>query len=627
MSDVYDSGKKWHQNSKLGAFLDLSKLRKKLTKHNLHNLYKDFPTDGEPGPADQRNPGGQGNDRQVPRVGARNVNFGRNIDPEKLPEFGKDLLDPDPRVISEKLLRREKFMPVEGLNLLIASWLQFMVHDWFFHRNDQGKQIEVPLDPRDPFPEKEMKIPRTEPSPEQEIPGVTAYQNDHPHWWDATTIYGKDAERLALLRSGVDGKLKMESDRRLMKDEKNGTDLTGFNTNYWIGLSMCHTLMTMEHNWICDSLKAEYPEMKDEQLFQKARLINTMIITKIQTVEWTPAILNHPALDVAMKANWHGMRSELDLMIDDYFGVENQVMNKAVRTLVVGMGKGLKGLDNLMGDSSGTIRNLNYVLNGITGNPRDYFNSYHTLTEEFVAAYRMHSLMPDSIEFRKVADHSLIKEYPTEDTAQAKVRDLNGSLSLEDMFYSFGTAHPGRLRLRNFPGFLMNFVGDDGKRIDLSTIDILRDRERQIPRYNEFRRQIGMEPAISFAQLLGLDEPDSESYSLEDRRADGLLLNEVYEGDIEKVDLMIGCLAEYPWPDGYGFGETAFQVFLLMASRRLLCDRFYTDDFRPEIYTQWGYDYVKSATLKSILIKFCPELKSALEGVENVFFPWNQSKV
>jgi len=51
------------------------------------------------------------------------------------------------------------------------------------------------------------------------------------------------------------------------------------------------------------------------------------------------------------------------------------------------------------------------------------------------------------------------------------------------------------------------------------------------------------------------------------------LLKELYEGDIEKVDLLIGCLAEEPRPDGYGFGETAFNIFVLMASRRLQTDR------------------------------------------------------
>jgi hypothetical protein len=44
-------------------------------------------------------------------------------------------------------------------------------------------------------------------------------------------------------------------------------------------------------------------------------------------------------------------------------------------------------------------------------------------------------------------------------------------------------------------------------------------------------------------------------------------LKEIYEGDVEKVDLAIGMLAE-PFAKGFGFGDTAFRAFILMASRR-----------------------------------------------------------
>ena len=100
--------------------------------------------------------------------------------------------------------------------------------------------------------------------------------------------------------------------------------------------------------------------------------------------------------------------------------------------------------------------------------------------------------------------------------------------------------------------------------IDLATIDILRDRERGMPRYNEFRRLTRLPPVESFEKLTP-------------NRKHSELLKEVYEGDIEKVDLLIGCLAEEPRPDGYGFGETAFNIFVLMASRRLETDRSVED--------------------------------------------------
>ena len=55
---------------------------------------------------------------------------------------------------------------------------------------------------------------------------------------------------------------------------------------------------------------------------------------------------------------------------------------------------------------------------------------------------------------------------------------------------------------------------------------------------------------------------------------------------------MTGLYCE-PLPKGFGFSETAFRVFVLMASRRLKSDRFFTDDYRPEIYTEFGLDYIE----------------------------------
>ena len=59
---------------------------------------------------------------------------------------------------------------------------------------------------------------------------------------------------------------------------------------------------------------------------------------------------------------------------------------------------------------------------------------------------------------------------------------------------------------------------------------------------------------------------------------------------------MTGLYAE-PLPAGFGFSETAFRIFVLMASRRLKSDRFFTDDYRPEIYTEFGLDYVKKNSM------------------------------
>ena len=90
-------------------------------------------------------------------------------------------------------------------------------------------------------------------------------------------------------------------------------------------------------------------------------------------------------------------------------------------------------------------------------------------------------------------------------------------------------------------------------------------------------------------------------------------LRRVYGNDIEKVDLMTGLYAE-PLPEGFGFSDTAFRIFVLMASRRLKSDRFFTDDFSPAIYTEFGIDYIRNTTMLSILARHFPDLEAGARG-------------
>jgi hypothetical protein len=100
-------------------------------------------------------------------------------------------------------------------------------------------------------------------------------------------------------------------------------------------------------------------------------------------------------------------------------------------------------------------------------------------------------------------------------------------------------------------------------------------------------------------------------------------LNSHYNGQLEKVDLMTGLFAE-PLPPGFGFSESAFRIFVLMASRRLKSDRFFTDDYRAEIYTEFGLEYLKNNSMLSVLRRHYPQVAPALDGVENAFHPWKK---
>jgi len=94
-------------------------------------------------------------------------------------------------------------------------------------------------------------------------------------------------------------------------------------------------------------------------------------------------------------------------------------------------------------------------------------------------------------------------------------------------------------------------------------------------------------------------------------------------GDVERVDLMVGLYAE-PKPEGFGFSDTAFRVFILIASRRIKSDRFLTDDFKLGVYTQTTLDWIADNNFGDVVVRHFPELAPALRGKKNAFWGlWN----
>jgi hypothetical protein len=514
-------------------------------------------------------------DPDMGRVGSR---FGRNAPPEAsarepMPSF----MQPSPRDVSVHLLTRDSFKPAETLNVLAGCWIQFQNHDWFGHgENDPNRHIEVPLDEGDDWPEKPMQVRATS-GDRADMDGGSApptYINTVTHWWDGSQIYGSDEERNRKLRTGEGGKLRVE-DGRLPNEERpelDGVDLTGFSDNYWIGLSLLHTLFVKEHNAICDYLKGSYPTWDDERLFLTARLVNSALLAKIHTVEWTPGILANPVLERAMNANWYGV---LPRWVRQKFG--------HVGTEMIG---------------------------GVVGSDQAHHAAPYSITEEFISVYRLHPLLPDDYEIRDHRNGQLIETSDFEPIQGHGTRPSIDKWGMSNLLYSFGTANPGAITLHNHPRALQNHVRLTGERVDIGTIDILRDRERGVARYNDFREKLRKPRVERFEDLT-----DNEEWAKE--------IRDLYDGDIDRVDLQVGLLAE-PLPPGFGFSDTAFRIFILMASRRLRSDRFFTNDYSPEVYTAEGLDWVENNTMSDVLLRHHPELAPALEGVENAFAPWRK---
>lgn len=244
------------------------------------------------------------NDLDDPMMGSMGSRFGRNMPPQlAYPEEPARLLEPNPRLISRRLLTRERFQPATTLNLLAAAWIQFEVHDWLSHRTPTSDPWVIPLEQTDPWPQHPMTIQRTTPDPSPDPASSPAFVNQDTHWWDASQIYGDQPGFANALHSGQVGKLRIDELGLPPIDTEQYLDLTGVAGNFWVGLALVHSLFMREHNAICEQLAAEYPDMSDQELYDKARLVNTALMAKIHTLDWTPAIIAHPTTVRAMHAN------------------------------------------------------------------------------------------------------------------------------------------------------------------------------------------------------------------------------------------------------------------------------------------------------------------------------------
>jgi hypothetical protein len=513
------------------------------------------------------------NDLDDPLMGSLGSRFGRNV-PLEYTVREKDPLEPNPRLVSRELLTRNEFQPATTLNLLAGAWIQFEVHDWFSHgKNEAENPWVVALEDDDPWPEHPMKIARTRRDPSANSDGPPTFVTDDTHWWDGSQIYGRNVAFADGLRSGEHGKLRTDEHGLPPQDLEAHIDLSGVAGNFWVGLALLHSLFMREHNAVCDHVHASHPELSDDELFDKARLVVAALMAKIHTTDWTPAIIAHPTTVKALRTNWWGLEGER--------------------------------LDKLLGRVSS-----NEIIRGIPGSPTNHHGVPYSLTEEFVAVYRMHPLIPDEFSFRSLEDDRVLQERSLPEIGALHVRERLSEMAMSDLLYSFGTSHPGAITLHNYPRYLQHFNRVDGTLVDLASIDVLRVRERGVPRYNEFRRLLHLNAFDTFEEMADTPEHAEE-------------LRRIY-GDVEHVDTMIGMYAERK-PKGFGFSDTAFRIFILMASRRLESDRFFTRDYRPEVYTQEGIDWVESNSMRTLLLRHFPELESALHGVGNPFAPWQRA--
>jgi len=292
--------------------------------------------------------------------------------------------------------------------------------------------------------------------------------------------------------------------------------------------------------------------------------------------------------------------------------------------------------------------------------------------------------VPDLIDVRQwdAEPNRIQNKVAVVDTLRGRATQAMRERGLASWAISMGRQRLGLLTLANHPQFLQNLdiprVASATGKIDVAALDLIRDREHGVPRFNEFRRQYGLRQLTSFDDFVDAKLPKGSPARAEQERLirgmreiygqhkcdaskiiteaqlnpDGSKINDclgkpdgTMVDNVEDVDTVVGWLAEFSRPHGFAISETQFQVFILNASRRLFSDRFFTSSFRPEFYTYLGVAWVTQngpdrqmekgrpnghevdvSPLKRVLQRTIPELKPELDPVVNVFDPWARDR-
>jgi hypothetical protein len=507
-------------------------------------------------------------------------------------------------------------------------------------------------------------------------------------WWDASQIYGfDDISVKRVIRDRNDpaklwqpgGYLPLFSEcvpDCPVQPQWLGQEVAAFPDNWNIGLSFYHNLFVREHNAVVDAFRRlqketpdrdsglrnplhpqqviSYRDASDEEIYQIGRLVVSAEIAKIHTIEWTTQLLYDEPLYLGMNSNWFGLfnveEDSVSQVLRKIFERDENILSRTSAKLarlfdqnvegdrsntlysILASGAGIFGLNNARPEGhlwwkrdAWDITNPNDVNGGV-----NHFGSPFNFPEEFTTVYRLHPLVPDLIEFRNYNDPDAIQTMvPVVDTVRAGSSTEMRMGTMANWGLSMGRQRLGLLHLENHPQFLQNLpmphLDSPSGKLDIVALDIIRDRERGIPRFNEFRRQIGLKSLTSFDDFadkrLAADSPaalaqqqvvkklrdiygthtcDASKVITEAQKNDeGTFINDCLgqpDGsrvdNVEDVDMIVGWLAEYTRPHGFAISETQFHIFILNASRRLFSDRFFTSSFRPEFYSHLGYRWV-----------------------------------
>lgn len=495
-----------------------------------------------------------------------------------------------------------------------------------------------------------------------------------------------------------------------------GQEAAAFPDNWTIGMSFYHNVFAREHNAFVSEFRRRaaqqpnadsglrnpadptrvitYREVTDDELFEAGRLLVAAEIAKIHTIEWTTQLLYNEPLFRGMNANWSGLFAGKETVeaalaaAMKRFAASGDATKANQLYSVFASGPGIVGLQNrrpeggflarLFGNQRDTwnVADLDHVNAGV-----NHFGSPFNFPEEFITVYRLHPLVPDLLEYREWKDpNAITAKLPVGSMFRRGASETMHSHGLANIALSMGRQRLGVLTLGNHPAFLQNVsmphLASATKSVDIVALDLVRDREHGIPRFNEFRRQYGLPSLRSFddfvdkrapkevqekqlayvaklREVYGRHECDDRKVITNTQLMNGKPITDclgfqhgTIVDNVEDVDTVVGWLSEFTRPHGFAISETQFVVFILNASRRLFSDRFFTSSLRPEFYTSLGIEWLENngpdgkmwekgtpnghkmevSPLKRVLLRTMPELRGELDHVVNAFDPWARDR-
>eukprot|EP01084_Bolivina_argentea_P119958 212667_1 len=250
---------------------------------------------------------GECNNLQYPLEGSQYTHFSRLTKTQYLPP--KELINdtyttPNPRSIARALLHHNDDFPAipnDNANLLISGWLHFIAHGFFRHETYDitDKSYKIPLEIDDPLynkPNKYLRVSKLKPSntSNSQCP-YQQFKNTETHWFDASQLYGTNEKVHESM---------MNNDKfKLFDDNDNEHIADSFSRGWWVGLSLVHNLLQLEHNYVVDELHKQYPLLTSKERYHISRLIISAFITKTHLFEAVPVIMNKDTITKLMDSD------------------------------------------------------------------------------------------------------------------------------------------------------------------------------------------------------------------------------------------------------------------------------------------------------------------------------------